>query len=255
MSEAEYGRWCIEETARIIEREGPDTIAAMFVEPVQGSGGVIVPPPGYLKALRDLCRKHSILFVSDEFITGYGRTGAWFASELWDLDPDMMNTAKALTSRYLPLSALFVSDEISKVVIDGGMFSHIFTYSGHPAATAAALANLAIMESENLIPRTRDTTGPYFQARLKGLASHRAVGEVRGVGLIGALEMIPKGGKLPVGSPPAFGPKALSMFRKEGLIVRVLGDTVAICPPLIVTESEIDIIFDTTRRVLDRLWD
>ena len=112
----------------------------MFVEPVQAAGGVIIPPPGYLKALRDLCREHEILFVADEVVTGYGRIGAWFASELWDLDPDLMNSAKGITSGYLPLGALFVSDEIADVIIDGGIFAHVYTYSGHPAAAAAALS-------------------------------------------------------------------------------------------------------------------
>ncbi len=252
MTDVEYGRWCVDETARIIEREGPETIAAMFVEPILGSGGVIVPPEGYLRGIRELCRRHSIFFVADEVITGYGRTGAWFASNLWDLDPDFMNTAKGVTSGYLPLGALFVSEEIADVVIRSGFFSHIFTYSGHPAATAAALANLNILESEGLIPRTRDSIGPYLQKRLREFENHPAVGEVRGLGLIAAMELLPPSRQKE--AKPTVGPKALAMFREEGVIVRVGGNTVAFSPPLIITESEVDTIIEVTGKVLDRLW-
>lgn len=188
-------------------------------------------------------------------VVGYGRTGEWFASQLWDLDPDLMTTAKALTSGYLPLSALFVSDEIAQAIAQGGLFSHVYTYSGHPVCAAAALANLEIMERENLIPRTRNITGPYFGKKLRELESHPAVGEVRGVGLIGAIELLSRDGRQPPGAPPKFGPKAWAMFREEGLLLRVLGDTVALCPPLIINHSEIDYLFSTITRVLDRLWD
>ena len=181
---AAYGRWCIEETARVIQREGAETIAAMFVEPVQGAGGVIVPPEGYLAALRRLCRENDILFVADEVITGFGRLGAWFASTLWDLDPDLITLAKGITSGYLPLGATLVSDEIAETVIRSGYFSHGFTYSGHPATTAAALANLDLLEGERLIPRVRDEIGPYFRQKLGEFKGHPAVGEVRSDGLL-----------------------------------------------------------------------
>ena len=131
-SPAEYARWCLEETERTIAREGAGTIAALFVEPVQGAGGVIVPPDGYLRDLRELCRRHEILFVADEVITGFGRLGAWFASGLWQLDPDLMTMAKGITSGYLPLGATMVSDEIAAVLEAGGYLAHGFTYTGHP---------------------------------------------------------------------------------------------------------------------------
>jgi putrescine aminotransferase len=252
MTEIEYGQWCLDETARIIEREGAETIAAMFVEPVQGSGGVVVPPEGYLRGLRELCRQHSIFFVADEVITGYGRTGAWFASNLWDLDPDFMNTAKGVTSGYLPLGALFVSEEIADVVIRGGFFSHVFTYSGHPAATAAAMANLDILESEGLITRAHDSIGPYLQKRLREFENHPAVGEVRGLGLIAAMELLPPSRQKEV--KPTVGPKALALFREAGVIVRVGGNTVAFSPPLIITEAEVDMIIAAVAKVLDRVW-
>ena len=158
-----YGKWCLEETARTIAREGADTIAAMFVEPVQGAGGVIPPPPGYLAELRELLRQNNILFVADEVITAFGRLGDWFASGLWNLDPDLMTLAKGLTSGYLPLGATMISDEMSETLFEGGYYAHGFTYSGHPTCAAAALANLDTIESLGLVPRVRDDVGPYFR--------------------------------------------------------------------------------------------
>jgi hypothetical protein len=131
-SHEDYAAWCLAETERAIEREGPHTIAAFFAEPVQGAGGVIVPPPGHLAALRALCRRHEILFVADEVITGFGRLGAWFASGLWDLEPDLLTVAKGITSGYLPLGATLVSGEIASVLEAGGTLAHGFTYTGHP---------------------------------------------------------------------------------------------------------------------------
>jgi putrescine aminotransferase len=249
-----YGKWCIEETARIIEREGVETIAAMFVEPVQGAGGVIVPPDGYLKALRKLCREKDILFVADEVITGFGRLGAWFASVLWDLDPDLITTAKGITSGYLPLGATLVSDEIADAVIKAGYFAHGFTYSGHPTTTAAALANLTLLEKENLIPRVRDDIGPYFQNKLRTFAGHPAVGEVRGFGLIGALELLPREGKAGLNPANPLGAKAAKIAREEGIIVRGIRDLIALSPPFIITREEIDLLFAGVDRTLKRLW-
>jgi putrescine---pyruvate transaminase len=250
-----YGRWCVEETARIIEREGPETIAAMFVEPVQGAGGVIPPPEGYLSAIRALCRKHGILFVADEVITAFGRLGAWFASELWDLDPDLLTLAKGITSGYLPLGATMVSDEIAEALLHGGYFAHGFTYTGHPTTCAAALANLAVIEKDRLIPRVRDDIGPYFQQQLCAFAGHHAVGEIRGTQLIGALELVPLGGKAALTPAMKLGIQAAALARQEGVIVRGIRDIVALAPPLTITRDEIDQLFAAVRRALDRLWE
>jgi putrescine aminotransferase len=190
-----YAEWCLEETERIIQREGPETIAALFAEPIQGAGGVIVPPEGHLRALRELAQKYEILFVADEVITAFGRLGDWFASSLWKLEPDFLSLAKGLTSGYLPLGASVIRDEIAEVLIHGGYLAHGFTYSGHPTTCAAALANLRAIEEQKLIERTRDDTGPYFQQKLSAFAGHPAVGEVRGYGMIGALELLPRDGK------------------------------------------------------------
>jgi putrescine aminotransferase len=250
-----YGKWCVEETARIISREGAETIGAIFVEPVQGAGGVIPPPAGYLAALRALCREHGILFVADEVITGFGRLGSWFASELWNLDPDLMTLAKGLSSGYLPLGGTMVCDEIAELLLHGGYFAHGFTYSGHPTSCAAALANLDILENDGLIPRVATNTGPYFQEKLRGFVGHPAVGEIRGTGLIGALELVPRGGRAALTPAMMLGAKATALAREEGVIVRGIRDIVAVAPPLTITHSEIDQLFTAVRTAVDRLWD
>lgn len=254
-SPVEHGQECIRETERIIQREGADTIAALFAEPIRGAGGVIVAPEGYLADLRALCRKHSILFVADEVITGFGRLGAWFASGLWNLEPDFITTAKGITSGYLPLGATIVRDEVAETLIHGGYLAHGCTYSGHPSSCTAALANLDILENEKLIPRTRDLTGPYFQKKLKELAGHPAVGEVRGFGLIGAVELLPKGGKAMISAQSPMGIKAARIARGEGVIVRGIRDIMAVAPPLVIELSEIDQLFKAMTKTLDRLWD
>jgi len=245
-----YGKWCIEQTRALIERENPNTIAAIFAEPVQGAGGVIIPPPGYLCALRDLAREYDLFFVADEVITGFGRLGAWFASSLWELEPDIMTLAKGLTSGYLPMGATLVSEEISDELVCGGYFAHGFTYSGHPTCAAAALANLDEIEERGLVERVRDDVGPYFEERLASLADHPAVGEVRGLGLIGAVELQLAGAE--VGGPP-LGARVTELVREEGAIVRGIRDLVALAPPLVVTRDEIDFLIAALRRALDRL--
>lgn len=251
----EYAQWCLAETEKIIQSEGRDTIAALFAEPVQGAGGVIVPPPGYVKSLREICRKNQILFVADEVITGFGRLGDWFASNLWDLDPDLISLAKGLTSGYLPLGASVVSDEITDTLVKGGYIAHGSTYSGHTAACAAGLANIEIIEKENLISRTREDTGPYFQKKLQEFAKNPAVGEVRGYGLIAAIELLPREGKSGLDPAKPLGIKAAAIAREEGVIIRGIRDLVAVAPALVITKKEIDTLFGAIDRTLKRLWD
>jgi putrescine---pyruvate transaminase len=253
-SPAEHGRWCLEETERTIAREGADTIGAMFVEPIQGAGGVIVPPTGYLAQLRELCRQNDILFVADEVITGFGRLGAWFASELWSLQPDLMTVAKGITSGYIPLGGTLARDEIADTLSRGGYLAHGFTYTGHPTTCAAALANLDIIEREGLVERVRDDVGPRFQAALAKLADHPLVAEVRGFGLIGALELRPpRSGPNASAAPNTLGLAAHLLAREEGVIVRGIRDLVAMSPPLVVTHDELDRMFAGLTRALDRL--
>jgi putrescine---pyruvate transaminase len=247
-----YGQWCVEETERIIQRENPETIAALFIEPIQGAGGVIVPPAGYLKAVRALARKYGILFCADEVISGFGRLGDWFASSLWELEPDFMSLAKGLTSGYLPLGATLVRDEIAEVLLHGGYLAHGFTYSGHPTTCAAALANLQVIERDKLVERVRDDVGPYFQKKLRAFAGHPLVGEVRGHGLIGALELLPPDrdkAKL----TGALGAKAAKIGREEGVIIRGIRDLIAMSPPLIITRTELDELFAGVERTLARM--
>ena len=251
MSAEAYGQWCVEETRRAIAEQGAETIAAMFVEPVQGAGGVVVPPQGYLDALRKLCRENEILFVADEVITAFGRLGDWFASNLWNLDPDLISLAKGITSGYVPLGATMMSDEIAETMLSGGYFAHGFTYSGHPVATAAALANLHVIEDTGLIERVHTETSRYFLQELHKLAGHPCVAEVRGTGLIAALELLPEPGTTPSGP---LGLKAWSLVRAEGAMIRGIRDLIALAPPLIITEQEIDELFACIRRGLDRLW-
>jgi len=253
-SHEDYAAWCLAETEKAIEREGAHTIAAFFAEPVQGAGGVVVPPPGHLQALRALCRRHEILFVADEVITGFGRLGAWFGSVLWDLEPDLLTTAKGITSGYLPLGATLVSNEIASALETGGTLAHGFTYTGHPAACAAALANLDILERERLVERVRDDVGPRFQAALHALGDHPLVADVRGFGLIGAIELrAPRGGPRANAGPNMLGLAAHQLAREEGVIVRGIRDLVALSPPLVVTHDELDRMFAALTRALDRL--
>lgn len=255
LSAQEYGQWCIEETEKIILREGPETIAATFVEPIQGAGGVIVPPEGYLSSLRQLCKKYGILYVSDEVICAFGRVGEWFAAQKFNLDPDLITTAKGITSGYIPLGATLVSKEIGDTLNDNGYLATGGTYSGHPTACAAALKNIEIMERENLIPRVREDIGPYFQKRLAEFASHPAVGEVRGLGLVGAMELVPRGGKSARSASAPLGPKALLIGREEGLAVRGIRDILAVAPPLTMTHAQVDEMISGIGRILNRIWD
>ena len=249
-----FGQECVAATKKLIEKEGPETIGAMFLEPVQGAGGVIVPPPGYLAAMRTLAREYEILFVADEVITAFGRLGAWFVSEMWDLKPDLMILAKGLTSGYISMGATMVSQPIADVLMKGGYFAHGFTYSGHPVAAAAALANMEILEKEKLVEKTKDRVGPYFQRRLMEFSGHPAVGEVRGVGLIGAMELLPKGGRKDLKPGMNLGIVGAAKVRSEGAIVRGIRDLLAFAPPLVITEGEIDEMFASVRRGIDKLW-
>jgi putrescine aminotransferase len=250
-----YGQECVAATRKLIEKEGPETIGAMFLEPVQGAGGVIVPPLGYLAAMRKLAREYEILFVADEVITAFGRLGAWFASEMWALEPDLMILAKGLTSGYISMGATVVSQPIADVLMKGGYFAHGFTYSGHPVAAAAGLANVEIIEKEKLVEKTQEKIGPYFQKKLQEFAGHPAVGEVRGVGLIGAMELLPKGGRKDLKPGINLGITGAGKVRAEGAIVRGIRDLLAFAPPLVITEKEIDELFGAVRRGIDKLWD
>lgn len=229
-------------TERLIVDAGPQTVAAVVAEPVQGAGGVIVPPADYFPLLRQMCDRYGILLITDEVITGFGRTGRWFAAEHWNLRPDLMLFAKGVTSGYLPLSGVMMTAAVHDVLKSvKGMFTHGFTYSGHPTACAVALRNLQILEDENLIERVAER-GAYLQHRLQALRRHRMVGDVRGLGLLGGVELVKDRDTKELFHPSVGAGRRVWLAALEhGVIVRaVAGDVIAISPPFVITEEEID---------------
>ena len=238
-----------------ILREGPETVAAFIAEPVQGAGGVIIPPPGYFAKVQAILKKYDILFIVDEVITGFGRLGQPFGTQVFDLKPDMITVAKMLTSAYVPMSALYMTDEIYQAIADTsaavGVFGHGYTYSGHPLACAVALETLRIYEADKVIEHVREVA-PRLQQGLQKFEGHPLVGEVRGLGLIAAIELAAD----PIHRKP-FDPKRgvgayfVARAQHHGLIVRVLaGDIIAFSPPLIISAAEIDLMLERTSLAL-----
>ncbi len=243
-SDHDFGLRAAKAVEDAILEAGADKVAAFIGEPVMGAGGVKIAPDSYWPEIQRICRKYDVLLMLDEVITGYGRTGEWFAAQRLGLEPDTMTTAKALTSGYQPLSALFVGDRIAKTLVDkGGEFFHGYTYSGHPVACAVALANLDIIEREGLIERVREETGPYLlQALQERIAGHGIVGEVRAYGMMAAIELVKD--KATRERFPNVG-KAAEKVRDHaidnGLMMRAVGDTMIMSPPLIWTRETIDL--------------
>jgi 4-aminobutyrate--pyruvate transaminase len=239
----------------LIAREGADTIAAFFAEPVQGAGGVIVPPAGYFQKIQAVLKKHDILMVADEVITGFGRTGNMFGCDTYGIRPDIMTVAKALSSSYMPISATLVSQRIYEGLVEGsrrnGAFSHGVTYAGHPVAAAVAVEALKLYEERDIVGHVR-RIAPHFLARLHALDAHPLVSSTRGVGLIGAMEIVQDKASRKT-FDPASGVLAFlgTAVLSEGLITRPLRDTMAVCPPLIITDAQIDELFDKLERALD----
>lgn len=232
---------------------GPEKVAAFIGEPVQGAGGVIIPPKGYWKRVDAICKKYGILLVSDEVICGFGRLGRWFGFQHFGVTPDIVSMAKGLSSGYLPISAVGVSEDIVTALREhGGEFVHGFTYSGHPVAAAVALKNLEIIEREGLVERVRDDIGPYFGEAIKRLDGDALVGETRTLGLIGAVEIVSKKGTNErfTGEEGKAGPIVRDACIRNGLMVRAIRDSIVMCPPLIVTHAEIDRMIDIIGRSL-----
>jgi putrescine aminotransferase len=256
MSEPEFGLYAARQLEAKILELGAHNIAAFIGEPLQGAGGVIIPPETYWPEINRICRENDILLIADEVISGFGRTGKMFGSETFGIEPDMITTAKALTSGYIPLSALLVGDRVAEVLInDTGEFYHGFTYSGHPVACAVALANLDIIDRENLVARA-ETMGAILREKLHdALDNHPMVGEIRGIGLIGAIELtadkrtrrfFEKRGRV--------GALCRDRCLENSLIMRAVRDTMVFSPPLIISEPEIDLLVERAARAINETY-
>ncbi len=229
--------------ARAVEeailREGPDTVAAVIAEPVQGAGGVIVPPDDYFPHLRAICDRHQVLLIADEVITGFGRTGKWFGLHHWGVQPDILSFAKGITSGYLPLGGIQISDEIHDVIRSAPpeeTWMHAFTYSGHPTCCAVALKNLEILERDGLVERAA-AMGRRLLEGLQGLYEFDCVGEVRGIGLMAAVELV---ADRETKAPANLGAKVQRACQERGLFLRAVGDILEMAPPYVIGEEEVD---------------
>ncbi len=254
-SEEDFATRLAAELEQLILDEGPETVAAFVGEPLMGAGGVMPPPATYWDKIQRVLRKYDVLLVADEVICGFGRTGSYWGCNTFNIKPDIMTMAKALTSGYVPMSAVLISDEVYQPIADNtakvGNFGHGFTYTGHPLAAAVAMETLKIYEERDIVARVRGLMGP-FQERLRRFADQPLVGEVRGVGLIGAVELVAdKASKALFDPPGKVGAYFVGRAQAHGLIVRPLADTIAVCPPLIISEAEIERLFDAFGQALD----
>ncbi|WP_174875653.1 aspartate aminotransferase family protein [Vogesella oryzae] len=253
-SEDEFSTRLLQELEQQILHEGADTIAAFFGEPLMGSGGIIPPPRGYWQGVQALCQRYDILLVADEVICGFGRTGQMFGCQTYGIRPDMMSLSKQLSSSYMPISALLLNDKVYRVIRDYsgeiGTLGHGLTAGGHPVAAAVALENINIIEERNLVAQAAQL-GDYLHSQLQRFADHPLVGEIRGEGLIAAIELVAdKAAKQPFSPPGKAGSYFNSRCQAHGMIVRNGGDNIILCPPLIVTREHIDFIVDVLARAL-----
>jgi 4-aminobutyrate---pyruvate transaminase len=259
-SEEQYSARLAADLEAAILREGPETIAAMFVEAVMGAGGAMVPPRGYFQAITPILDKYGICLVDDEVICGFGRTGNAFGCQTFNYQPDSMSLAKALSSAYLPISAVLLSPELVEIIEEeavriGGLW-HAFTYSAHPVAAAVALKTLEIYQRRDTFGHVRKVA-PHFLKRLCALSDHPLVGDANGVGLIGGIELVAnKPARRNFEASAGVGSKCAQYCQEEGLIVRaLLSDRIALCPPLVIGQQEIDELFDRFTRALNKTLD
>lgn len=249
----------VQSLEELIEREGGETIAAMIAEPVMGAGGVIVPPDGYFPAIKAVLARHDILLIADEVITGFGRTGAWWGSETLDVQPDLVSCAKQLTAAYAPLGAIMVPPKIMEALEAQsekiGVFGHGFTYGGHPLSCAMGVKAIEIYQDRGVVDHVKQVAKP-FERRMKKIEDLPYVGEARCCGLVGGVELVSdKRTREPFEPSMAVGAKTVAFAQEEGLIVRPIGDTVALCPPMIITEDQLHEMFDRLERALAKTAD
>lgn len=221
---------------------GEDNVAAFIAEPFQGAGGVIIPPSSYWPEIKRILAKYDVLLILDEVISGFGRTGCWFAAEYFDLKPDFISIAKGMTSGYVPMGGVIIADRVADVIKQScGEFTHGFTYSGHPVAAAAALENIRILKQENIIENVANEIAPYFQKQLQQLAEHPLVGEVRGIGLVAAIELVKdKATRTRFDASTGVGTWCRDSCIEHGLVMRSVGDTMIISPPLVINKQQVD---------------
>ncbi|WP_279222665.1 aspartate aminotransferase family protein [Stutzerimonas kunmingensis] len=251
MSPEEFGVRIADQLEQKILEVGEDKIAAFIAEPIQGAGGVIIPPESYWPRVKEILARYDILFIADEVICGFGRTGEWFGSDYYGLEPDLMPIAKGLTSGYIPMGGVVVRDEVVHTLNEGGEFYHGFTYSGHPVAAAVALENIRILREEKIVERVKTKTAPYLQSRWQELLEHPLVGEARGVGLLGALELVKNKKTRERFADPGVGMLCREHCFRNGLVMRAVGDTMIISPPLVISEEQIDELVGKVRLCLD----
>src|SRR6516225_9318843 len=254
-SEDDFSTRMAENLDALIEHEGPGTVAAFIAEPVQGGGGAVIPPRGYFAKVQEVLRKHDVLFIADEVICGFGRTGNMFGCETFGIEPDIMTVAKALSSAYLPISATIISEKMAEAITAHsgklGNFAHGFTYAGHPVSAAVAVETLKIYAERDILAQVRKV-GPYLQEKLQELAVHPLVGEARGVGLIGAVHIVAdKAARAPLPPAAGIGPLIQQSAMDRGVLIRAAPDAVFVCPPLIITRAEIDELIETLSAALD----
>jgi len=256
MSPAEFGLERARELEQAIHDIGEDRIAAFIAEPVQGAGGVIIPPDSYWPEIQRICDAHEILLITDEVICGFGRTGPWFGSQTYGIRPDIMTIAKGLSSGYQPIGGSIVSDTIASAIAQNGEFSHGYTYSGHPVAAAVALENLRILQEEQVIETVQNETGPYLADKWRQLADHPIVGEAVIIGMMGSVAFSPdRGARAPFSSPAGtVGLICRERCHANDLVMRQVGDRMIISPPLIMTKSDIDEMMDRVVRSIDETY-
>jgi putrescine---pyruvate transaminase len=253
LSPEDFGLKAAASLAAKIDELGVDKVAAFIAEPIQGAGGVVIPPDSYWPEIQRICDEYGILLITDEVITGFGRLGEWFGADYYKVTPDLMPFAKGVTSGYLPLGGVMVGDRVAEVMVEqGGEFYHGYTYSGHPASCAVAIENIRIMQRENLIDRVRTDIGPYLQKRWAKLGDHPLVGETRMAGLMGAIEIVANKETLEkFDEDKGVGAICRDFLVNNGLVMRSVGDTIVVAPPLILSHEQADQLVDIAWKCLD----
>lgn len=259
-TEEQFSARLAAELDETIRREGPETVGAFIAEPIMGAGGVIDPPKGYFEAIQPVLKRHGVLFICDEVVCGYGRLGTWFGVDSFPIQPDMMASAKGLTSGYFPMSAGFISHEVWETLREGsatlGAFAHGFTYAGHPIGCAVALANLDIIESEDLVSRAADIGAYLHRCLAEAFSDHPHVGQVRGRGLLAAVQLVAdRDGKTLYDLSEKMAGKVAAAVRRRGVLVRPLPtvDSLAMSPPLVITRAEVDELVDALSAGIDEV--